>query len=128
MAFVNDPIGDMLTRLRNAQGARKETCVIPHSRIKLQLAELLKKEGWIESVDVTGDAPKQRIEVAFVPGKRLTLTRISSPGRRVYRRAGDLKPVLRGHGIAVLTTSKGLKTDVQARDERLGGEVLCTVS
>lgn len=128
MAFVNDPIGDMLTRLRNAQGARKESCVIPHSRLKRELAELLKKEGWVEAVEVMGDAPKQSIEVTFVPGKTLTLKRISTPGRRVYQRAAELKPVLRGHGIAVLTTSKGLKTDKQAREEKLGGEVLCQIS
>lgn len=128
MAFVNDPIGDMLTRLRNAQGARRTSCSIPHSRLKLALAELLKKEGWVESVEVTGDAPKQHIDVTFIPGKILTLTRISTPGRRVYQRAADLKPVLRGYGISVLTTSKGLKTDKQAREEKLGGEVLCQIS
>lgn len=128
MSFVNDPIGDMLTRLRNAQGARKGSCIIPHSRLKRELAELLKTEGWVESVEVAGEAPKQTLEVTFIPGKTLTLKRISTPGRRVYQRAADLKPVLRGYGIAVLTTSKGLKTDVQARKEKLGGEVLCHIS
>lgn len=128
MTFVNDPIGDMLTRLRNAQGARKEMCRVPHSRLKKELAELLKKEGWVESVDVTGEAPKQWLEITFVPGKTLILERVSKPGRRVYRRTAEMKQVRRGYGAAVLTTSKGLMTDSQARKEKIGGEVLCTIS
>lgn len=127
-SFVNDPIGDMLTRLRNSQGARREICRIPHSRLKKELADLLKKEGWIQDVAVAGDAPKQWIEVTFVPGKTLTLQRVSKPGRRVYRRTAEMRPVLHGFGAAVLTTSKGLMTDSQARKEKIGGEVLCTIS
>lgn len=126
--FVNDPIGDMLARLRNAQGARKEMCRVPHSRLKKELAELLKKEGWVADVAIEGEAPKQWLEITFIPGKTLTLERISKPGRRVYRRTADMKPVLRGYGAAVLTTSKGLMTDTQARKEKIGGEVLCTIS
>ncbi len=128
MVLVNDPIGDMLTRLRNAQGARKDMCLVPLSRIKKELAELLKKEGWVQDVAVSGDAPKQWLEISFVPGKTLTLKRVSTPGRRVYQRSATLKPILRGYGIAVLTTSKGLMTDAQARKEKVGGEVLCLIS
>ncbi len=128
MSIVNDPIGDLLTRLRNAQSARKSFCRIPWSRIKQELCELLKREGLVESVEVVGDAPFQEIEVTFVLGKTLTLKRESTPGRRMYKKASELKPVLRGFGLAVITTSEGLLTDTEARKRKIGGEVLCTIS
>jgi small subunit ribosomal protein S8 len=115
--------------MRNAQKAGKPSCTAPHSRLKLQLLELLKKEGWISEVKVLGDAPKLELEVTFNPEKStLTLTRASKPGRRTYAGVADLKPVLRGFGIAILTTSQGLLTDGQARQKKIGGEVLCTIS
>ncbi len=128
MSYVNDPIGDLLTRMRNAQNARKATCSAPHSKMKLQLCELLKKEGWIADVKVTGDAPKQDIEITFDPEKQLLLSRVSKPGRRVYAKSEELKPILRGYGIAVLTTSEGIMTDADARRKKIGGEVLCTIA
>jgi small subunit ribosomal protein S8 len=128
MTYVTDPIGDLLTRMRNAQGARRATCIAPWSRIKQELCELLKKEGWIEEVRVIGEAPKQHVEVSFVPGKTMELKRMSKPGRRLYAGAAELKPILRGYGIAILTTSQGLLTDKQARERKVGGEVLCTIS
>lgn len=128
MSYVNDPIGDLLTRMRNAQNVRKATCSAPHSKMKLQLCELLKKEGWISDVKVTGDAPKQNIEVTFDPQKTLLLSRVSKPGRRVYAKSEELKPVLRGYGVAILTTSEGIMTDAEARKKKIGGEVLCTVA
>ncbi len=115
--------------MRNAQKAGKDSCVAPHSKLKLQLLELLKKEGWISGVEVIGDAPKLSLDVTFNPEKSsLTLTRASKPGRRTYAGVSDLKPVLRGFGMAVLTTSQGLLTDSQAREKKIGGEVLCTIS
>lgn len=128
MTVVNDPIGDLLTRMRNAQAVRKASCIAPWSKIKQELCELLKREGMLEDVRVSGEAPKQIIEVTFVPGRTLTLKRESKPGRRVYSKAVELKPVLRGFGIAVLTTSEGLLTDKQAKAKKVGGEVLCTIS
>ena len=128
MSYVNDPIGDLLTRMRNAQGARRKTCMAPWSRLKQELCELLKREGWLADVKVVGEMPKQEIEVSFVEGKTLELTRISKPGRRMYAGSDELKPILRGYGIAVLTTSKGLMTDVDARKQKIGGEVLCTIA
>lgn len=128
MSYVNDPIGDLLTRMRNAQSARRHSCRAPLSRIKLELCELLKREGWIESVEVLGDAPKQELQVTFVPGKTLLLKRVSTPGRRQYAKSAELKPVLRGYGHAILTTSQGLMTDVEARKKKVGGEILCTVA
>lgn len=129
MSVISDPIGDLVTRLRNAQHARRPTCVAPWSKIKLQLCELLKKEGWIADVAVVGEEPKQDIEITFAKDKpSLELKRVSKPGRRVYAAATELKPVLQGFGIAVLTTSQGLLTDKEARKRRVGGEVLCTIS
>jgi small subunit ribosomal protein S8 len=128
MTYVNDPIGDLLTRIRNAQGARRNSCRAPWSRMKQELCELLKKEGLVEDVRVIGESPKQELEVSFVPGKTLELKRVSKPGRRVYSGAAELKPVLRGYGVAILTTSQGLMTDKQARAKKVGGELLCTIS
>ena len=107
MSSLSDPIGDLLARMRNAQNAKHESCTAPHSTLKLALCELLKKEGWIADVQVIGDAPKQEVEVTFSTEKdRLTLARVSKPGQRVYASAGDIKPVLNGYGIAVVSTSK----------------------
>jgi small subunit ribosomal protein S8 len=128
MTFVNDPIGDLLTRIRNAQAARRLTTNAPWSRIKEELCELLKKGGWIDNVEVTDNEGKKNIEITFTPGKKLELKRISKPGRRLYGKAAALKPVLRGYGIAILTTSEGLLTDIEARKRNVGGEILCTVA
>jgi small subunit ribosomal protein S8 len=129
MPYLTDPIGDFITRMRNAQKARRQTCRAPWSRLKQQLSELLKNEGWIAEVRVVGEAPHQEIEVGFITDKpALTIKRISKPGQRVYTSASDLRPVLQGYGLAVITTSEGLLTDKQARKRKVGGEILCTVS
>ena len=129
MTYVTDPIGDLLTRMRNAQHAQKSTCRAPWSRLRQQVLELMQAEGWIESVELAGEQPFAELVVTFSTEKQpLELKRVSKPGRRVYSSYTDLKPVLNGHGMAIVTTSKGLLTDTQARAERTGGEVLCTVS
>ncbi len=129
MTYVTDPIGDLLTRMRNAQKAKKASCRAPFSKLKQKLLLLLKEEGLIADVSVIGDDPKQELEVAFHPEKlSLTFTRISKPGRRTYTNVRDLKPILSGYGLAILTTSQGLLTDKQAREKNVGGEVLCTIS
>ncbi len=125
MTPVTDPIGDLLTRMRNAQHARRTQCRAPHSRIKEELCQLLKREGWIADAQVVDG----ELEVTFHQEKpRLTLQRVSKPGRRVYSGGRELRPVLRGFGQAILTTSQGLLTDREAREKGIGGEVLCTVS
>lgn len=124
---MNDPIGDFLTRMRNAQGARRATCVAPFSALKVSLAEVLKRAGYLQDVQVIGEEPKTQIEVTFVPDKNVDFERMSKPGRRLYASAADLRPVMRGYGIAILTTSRGLMTDIEAREKKVGGEVLCTV-
>lgn len=129
MPILTDPIGDMITRMRNAQKARRTSCRAPWSKIKVALAELLKAEGWIADVKVVGEAPKQEVEIVFATDKpALTLKRVSKPGQRTYSGGKALKPVLRGYGMAILTTSEGLLTDKQARQRNVGGEVLCTIS
>lgn len=129
MSPVNDPIGDLLTRIRNAQAARREGCIAPYSRIKHELLTVLKADGWIADVTVEGEIPEKQLIVTFVPEKmKLTIKRVSTPGRRVYSGAEDLKPVIHGFGVAILTTSKGLMTDKEAKKQKVGGEVLCTIS
>lgn len=128
MPLLSDPIGDLVTRMRNAQHARRDECRAPWSKIKVELCEILKREGYLADVAVEGDAPKQEVVVTFVKDKELTLQRVSKPGRRVYQGARELKPVLNGYGLAIITTSHGLMTDKQAREKKLGGEVLCTIS
>lgn len=129
MTVVNDPIGDLLTRMRNAQHARRATCRAPWSKLKQQLLELLKRDGWIADVAIVGEEPKQDLEVTFASDKpTLELKRVSKPGRRAYTSSSELRPVLQGFGSAILTTSAGLMTDKEARKQKVGGEVLCTIS
>ena len=129
MVIVNDPIGDLVTRMRNAQHARRPTCRAPWSKIKQELLELMKSEGWIADVQIVGEAPKQDIEVSFSTDKpHLELKRVSKPGRRSYTGSAELKPVLQGYGVAILTTSQGLLTGKEAKKRKVGGEILCTVS
>jgi small subunit ribosomal protein S8 len=128
MPVLTDPIADLLTRIRNAQAARSTSCIAPWSRIKQQLLELLKRDGWIADVRVNGEGVAKDIEVVFQEGKTLTLARVSKPGRRVFCKSRDMKPVLSGYGCRVLTTSQGLMTDAEARKRGLGGEVLCIIS
>ena len=129
MAVLSDPVGDLLTRIRNAQSAGRTQCRAPLSRIKRQLCELMVREGMLQSVTVEGTAPKQEIVITFLANRpSLSLKRMSTPGRRIYRSVEEIKPVEHGYGIAILTTSQGIITDREARQKKIGGEVLCTVS
>lgn len=129
---MTDPIGDMLTRIRNAIRNRRKTVRIPKSKIKLGIAEVLKKEGYIEDFAEVEEGVQGAIEIKlkYGPDGEVVITRIerrSTPGRRVYGKITDLKPVLNGLGISVLSTSKGILSDREARRQKVGGEVLCTV-
>ena len=129
MVLLNDPIGDLITRMRNAQSVGNPTCRAPWSRIKQQLCDLLVKGEWIASAVAEGEGTKKDLVVTFRTDRDpLILTRVSKPGRRTYSSAKDLSPVMRGFGIAVLTTSEGLMTDREARIKKVGGEVLCTIA
>jgi len=133
---ISDPIGDLLTRLRNATAANHDTLELPDSKLKREILRILLSEGFIKSYEVIQDAPQNRIKVALrymqIVGQRripaLTgLKRVSKPGLRVYAQADDLPVVQRGLGIAILTTSKGVITNKQARRLGIGGEVLAYV-
>jgi small subunit ribosomal protein S8 len=128
--MMTDPIADMLTRIRNAVRVEHPHVSIPTSKVKRGLAEVLKREGYIWSWEETDTQPVRhlRIELKYGPnGERLIrhIKRISTPGRRVYSGATDLKPVLNGLGISIISTSRGVISDREARQRKLGGEVLC---
>ena len=129
---ITDPIGDFLTRIRNGLGARHGDVRIPHSRLKVRLAEILIKEGFLEDVDVIPDPIQSQIVVKlkYTPGREPVikgLKRVSKPGLRVYLGRGDLPRVQGGLGVAIVSTSKGVMTDKEARRHKVGGEVLCEV-
>lgn len=131
---MTDPISGMLTSIRNAQAVGHATIDIPFSKIKLSLAEILAKEGFIKNIEKKGRGTKRRIEIGLayqdkknaVP-KISQLKRISKPGKREYVRAKNIRSVLRGRGINIISTSKGLMTGKEAKKKGLGGEVLCEI-
>lgn len=129
---ATDPIADFLTRIRNAARANKDRCDIPASRLKLELAKILQEEGFIRTFKVVEEGPERAIRVylRYSPEGEPAihgLERVSRPGRRVYRNVDGLPSVHGGIGVAVISTSKGLMTDAKAREQRLGGEVMCRV-
>lgn len=129
---ITDPIADMLTRIRNAGSARHETVDVPNSKMKKAIAEILLEEGYIKSFQLIDDGTQGviRITLKYLPGKEKAiqgLRRVSKPGLRVYAGADELPQVLRGLGIAIISTSKGIMTDKKARAHHVGGEVLAFV-
>lgn len=132
---TNDPVADMLTRIRNALVRGKPEVVVPKSKIKLEIARILKEEGYIEDFTIGDESPVNMINVQLKyfgtrRDRRPVITqlqRISKPGRRVYRKRKELPIVLSGTGIAIVTTPKGVMTAQQARRDGVGGEVLCYV-
>ena len=129
---MTDPIADMLTRIRNATTAGQEETAMPHSKLKVAIADILKREGYIEEYAVSegAHAPVLTVTLKYGPNRQRTiagLKRISKPGLRVYAGRDALPKVLGGLGIAIISTSKGLVTDKQAAKLGTGGEVLCYV-
>ena len=129
---ITDPIADMLTRIRNAGSARHETVDVPNSKMKKAIAEILLEEGYIKSFQLIDDGTQGviRITLKYLPGKEKAiqgLRRVSKPGLRVYAGADELPRVLRGLGVAIVSTSKGVMTDKAARAAHVGGEVLAFV-
>jgi small subunit ribosomal protein S8 len=134
---INDPISDMLTRVRNAILAGQAQVAMPSSRIKAEIARILKDEGFLESVEVV-DSERTgfqilRLKIKYVGERRERrpvlsgITRVSSPGRRVYTKKTDIPWVLSGLGVAILSTPKGVMTGARARQLGVGGEILCKV-
>jgi small subunit ribosomal protein S8 len=132
MAMVTDPIGDMLTRIRNGSLAEHEKVDIPASKVKVRIAELLKEEGFVKNFRLIEDRKQGilRVYLKYGPGQERVITglrRVSKPGRRRYVAADKIPSVLGGMGVAVLSTPRGVLPDREARRQRVGGEVLCFV-
>ncbi len=129
---VNDPIADMLTRIRNGSAVRHRYILVPSSKMALAIARILAKEGFIENYDVTQDQPQAMIRIWLRYNDKREpvvtgLERVSKPGRRVYVQKGEIPWVRSGIGVAVLSTSRGVMTDREARRLGVGGEVICRV-
>ena len=128
---MNDPISDMLTRIRNANTQRHDTVDIPYSKVKNAIADILVEEGFVKSSDILQDSSRQTIRLTLkYEGKTRVLQglkRISKPGLRIYANVEELPRVLNGLGIAIISTNKGIMTDKVARRENVGGEVLAYI-
>ncbi len=135
---MTDPIADMLTRIRNAQAVNKKTVVLPMSKMKYGIAKILEQSGWIEKVEIEKSAVKKnsssvfneiKIELKYKNGQPAIsfLRKISTPGRRIYVNKNELPKVLNNLGIAIISTSKGLMTNKEAKKQGVGGEVICEI-
>ena len=128
---MQDPISDMLTRIRNGQAASKVSVKMPSSKQKVAIATVLKAEGYIADFSVAGDTkPELEVTLKYFEGKKVidTIKRVSRPGLRIYKGANDLPKVMAGLGIAIVSTSQGVMTDRAARNASIGGEIICYVS
>ena len=129
---MTDPIADMLTRIRNAHAANKVRVSMPSSKLKAAVAEVLKDEGYIKDYRVGGDErkPELSVELKYFEGRPVIehLQRVSTPGRRIYRGHGSLPKVLGGLGVSIVSTSRGVMSDRAAREQGIGGEIICEVA
>ena len=129
---MSDPIADMLTRIRNAQQAGKESVAMPSSRLKVAIVSVLKDEGYVDNFAVSTEAGKATLNVAlkYYAGAPVIerIERVSKPGLRIYKPSTDIPRVMNGLGIAIVSTPKGVMTDRKARAANVGGEVLCIVA
>ena len=129
---MSDPIADMLTRIRNAVKAKFNSVDIPGSKLKVEMAKILKDEGYIRNYKFLKDGKQGILRIYLKYGQQQAnivygLQRVSKPSRRIYVRSKDIKPVLNGMGISILSTSKGIMTDKKARKANVGGEILCNI-
>jgi small subunit ribosomal protein S8 len=129
---MSDPIADMLTRIRNAQMVEKAVVLVPSSKVKVAIAQVLKDEGYIDGFAIKSDDGKSQLEIAlkYYAGKPVIerIERVSRPGLRVYKGHGSIPQVMNGLGVAIVTTPQGVMTDRKARATGIGGEVLCYVA
>ena len=128
---MQDPIADMLTRIRNGQSAAKVSVAMPSSKQKVAIAQLLNEEGYIADYKVSGDVKAElEVELKYFQGKPVVelIQRVSRPGLRIYKKRGELPKIMNGLGIAVVSTSKGVMTDRAARKAGMGGEFICYVA
>ncbi len=123
-----DPIADMLTRVRNALAVQKTEVQLPHSRVKESVAKILKERGYITEIDVKKDDFRKTMTLTLSGAAPIhEVARVSKPGRRVYTKVKDIPRVKQGRGIVIISTSKGVLSGEEAREQKLGGEVICTV-
>jgi small subunit ribosomal protein S8 len=129
---MSDPIADMLTRIRNAQGVKKTSVAMPSSKVKVAIASVLKDEGYIDDFSVAEDGGKAELNIGlkYYAGRPVIerLERVSRPGLRVYKGKSDIPNVMNGLGVAIVSTPKGVMTDRRARATGVGGEVICYVA
>lgn len=129
---INDPVGDLITRIRNAQMRRHDRMSVPASKLRGWVLDVLQAEGYIRGytrIEVSGEKPTLEVELKYAEGTPViqSIKRISKPGRRVYTAVNELTPVRNGLGISIISTPKGVMSDSAARDANVGGEVLCQV-
>jgi small subunit ribosomal protein S8 len=129
---VNDPLGDMIARIKNGATRRRSKVLTPASKLRQRVLDVLQSEGYIRGYSVVeepGEFPQFEIELKYYDGQPVIaeIARVSKPGRRVYSSIKDLKPIKNGLGISILSTPKGVMSDTAARDQNVGGEVLCRV-
>ena len=129
---MSDPIADMLTRIRNAQMAEKMSVNMPYSNVKKAIAQVLIDEGYIEGMAVVGDdkkKPELELTLKYYSGRPVIekIERVSRPGLRIYKGAQDIPSVMNGLGVAIVSTPKGVMTDIDARKQKVGGEIICKV-
>ena len=130
---MTDPVADLLTRIRNAHLSKHDRIDMPASKLKIEICKLLEKQGYVEKIQLFEEGPTRKSLRIFLRYTEQGLPvirriqRVSKPGRRVYKRADDIRPVLNGLGVGIVSTSQGLMTDAQARERRVGGEVLCEI-
>ena len=128
---LSDPIGDMITRIRNAQLRNHKKIQLPSSKFKVKLAEVLKSEGYIIDYKVSQESNKPYLEISlkYNSGNPVisSIQRVSKPGRRIFSRAESLPKINNGLGIAIISTPKGVMTDIDARKQKVGGEIICKV-
>jgi len=129
---MSDPIADMLTRIRNAQSVEKAVVVMPSSKLKVAIAQVLKDEGYVDGFAVRSEGGKSQLEIAlkYYAGRPVIerIERVSRPGLRIYKGRDEIPHVMNGLGVAIVTTPKGVMTDRKARQTGVGGEVLCYVA
>jgi len=123
-----DPIADLLTRIRNASRVQKETVKVPYSNVKNEILKLMQKKGFVSDIKLNENGAEKELEI-LVPKRTepINLKRISKPGQRIYIKSTNVRKVLHGLGIAIISTSKGIMDDSEARRQKLGGELICEI-
>jgi small subunit ribosomal protein S8 len=128
---MTDPITDMLNRIKNAQVSKKEQVVLPFSNFKYEIAKILESEGFIGKIEKKGRKASKVLEITLKYENKIPVIsgvrKISKPGQRIYSPSRDIKAVKAGYGISIISTSKGLMTGIEAKKQKLGGEVLCEI-